>query len=152
MGSLSEISLGSLRDYREFVAGRITEYRKRLHYAVLLELVTHSYLKPYYEALCSYIDGKFPLKSSRHIRNKIEMFMILMKVEDAAKISYNHRLAIEEYLTDIEFHDTLSALKAFDQLKLFSIEEENKRCPFRERKLAFTSGVLYLGYHPLDES
>ena len=74
--SLSDIDLTLLKDYRDFIKGRMGDGKKALHYCVLLESVVLYYLMPYYEGLCQIIDDKYPLKTARPLKNKLKMFLM----------------------------------------------------------------------------
>ena len=147
--SLSDIDLTLLKDYRGFIKRRMGDGKKALHYCVLLESVVLYYLMPYYEGLCQIIDDKYPLRTARPLKNKLKMFLMLMKVTKPEEITFDHRLSFEEYLREIDFGKKgIDAIKMLDKLKLDAIEEENRKSPWKERKLSFTNGVIYLGYHP----
>ena len=147
--SLSDIDPTLLKDYRGFIKERMGDGKKALHYCVLLESVVLYYLMPYYEGLCQIIDDKYPLRTARPLKNKLMMFLMLMKVTKPEEITFDHRLSFEEYLREIDFGKKgIDAIKMLDKLKLDAIEEENRKSPWKERKLSFTNGVIYLGYHP----
>ena len=147
--SLSEIDLTLLKDYKSYIGRLMGEGRKAQHYSALLEGVVLSFLKPYYEALCQIIDDKYPLRTAKPLKNKLKMFLMLMQVTKPQEITFDHRQAFEEYLRNIDFgKKSIDAVKMLDKLKLDAIEEENRKSPWKERKLSFTNGVIYLGYHP----
>ena len=147
--SLSEIDLALLKDFRKFIRARVTGKAKTGHYSALLETVILAYLKPFYEPVCALIDEKYPYETYRYLKNKLKMFLMLMKVNKPDEITYEHRQAFEQYLHDIDFGiKTRDAVKMLDKLKLDAIREENDRHPWKERKLAFSNDVIYLGYHP----
>ena len=108
--SLSDIDLTLLKDYRGFIKGRMGDGKKALHYCVLLESVVLYYLMPYYEGLCQIIDDKYPLKTARPLKNKLKMFLMLMKVTKPEEITFDHRLSFEEYLNEIDFGATKAVL------------------------------------------
>ena len=70
-------------------------------------------------------------------------------IKRAEDITYEIRASYEVYLSQsINGQKRLEYLKALDNMKLASIQKECDKAPFKERKLRYTGGKIFLLYHP----
>ena len=148
IGDLDELSVKMLISYREYICSRYPEGGRAKHYAALLESVALSHLKPYYTDLCSKIDEVLPEEHLRALKNKLKMFLMLMHVKDIRQITYHHRRAYKQYLSESGCANLSSYVKLLDRIKLKAIEEENAGSFRKEYRLSYMDDVIFLGYHP----
>lgn len=144
--SVEDITDEDKQDYRSYLKSRMdfTDMRRKL-YAASLEVIQLSYFAPQHEDFLRQLeDGKKP----NAIIRKVETYLLSHGITSADEITYEVREQYEKYLRDSISSKIMENVKCLDNMKLTAIRQECEKAPFKERKLSYNGGKIFLLYHP----
>ena len=145
--SIEDVTDEDIQDFREYINQRIdfTDKQKAL-YVGCMETIQYAYYDPQnVEFLKELEDGK---KMTAAIK-KAEVYLMAHGIKRAEDITYEIRASYEAYVSRaISGVKRFEYIKALDNMKLASIQKECDKEPFKERKLRYTGGKIFLLYHP----
>lgn len=145
--SVEDITDEDKADFREYLKLKdgYSEVQKA-KYASSLETIQLSYYAPLYEDFLKELeDGKKP----DAIIRKTETYLLSHGITSTEEITYEVRKAYEQYLrASIKEGKVREYVKSLDVMKLAAIRRECEKAPFKERKLRYTGGKIFLLYHP----
>lgn len=145
--SVEEITDDDRASFREyiFLKDGMTQIQK-VRYASCLEMVEFSYHAPLHEDFLKELeDGKKPDAVIR----KAETYLLSHGITSTDEITYEVRQAYEQYLGgSITESKIREYVKSLDIMKLAAIRRECEKTPFKEKKLRYNGGKIFLLYHP----
>ncbi len=79
---------------------------------------------------------------------KAVTYLLSHGITSAEQITYDVRAAYEKYLIEVcETAKVMEYVKALVHIKLDAIRQENEKAPFKQRKLVYYNGNVFLLYH-----
>lgn len=145
--SVDDITDDDKADFREYLnlKDELSDVQK-VKYASSLEIIQLSYYAPFHEDFLKELeDGK---KADALIR-KAETYLLSHGIFSTEEITYEVREAYEQYLYgSIKESKVREYVKTLDIMKLAAIRKECEKAPFKERKLRYNGGKIFLLYHP----
>lgn len=145
--SVDDITDDDKADFREYLNLKdgLSDVQK-VKYASSLETIQLSYYAPFHEDFLKELeDGK---KADALIR-KAETYLLSHGIFSTEEITYEVREAYEQYLYgSIKESKVREYVKTLDIMKLAAIRKECEKAPFKERKLRYNGGKIFLLYHP----
>ena len=145
--SIEDVTDEDIQDYRAYISQKenFSDKQKAL-YAGCMETVQYSFYAPQNEAFLKELEAGRKLTAAI---KKTEVYLMAHGIKRAEDITYEIRASYEVYLSQsINGQKRLEYLKALDNMKLASIQKECDKAPFKERKLRYTGGKIFLLYHP----
>lgn len=145
--SVEDITDEDKADFREYLSLKDGySQTQKVKYASSLETIQLSYYAPLYEDFLKELeDGKKP----DAIIRKTETYLLSHGITSTEEITYEVREAYEQYLrASIKEDKAREYVKCLDVMKLVAIRRECEKAPFKERKLRYNGGKIFLLYHP----
>lgn len=145
--SVEDITDEDKADFREYLNLKDElNHVQKVKYASSLETIQLSYYAPFHEDFLKELeDGKKPDAVIR----KTETYLLSHGITSTDEITYEVREAYEQYLlASISESKVAEYLKSLDIMKLAAIRRECEKTPFKEKKLRYTGGKIFLQYHP----
>ncbi len=145
--SVEDITDDDRTSYREYINLKddFTEIQK-VRYASYLEMVEFSFYAPAYEDFLRELeDGKKPDALIR----RAETYLLSHGIASTDAITYEVREAYERFLRGTITDNNIGEyVKVLDKMKEAAIRRDCEKTPFKERKLRYTGGKIFLAYHP----
>ncbi len=144
--SVGDITDEDKQDFRTYLKCHIGyTYTQRLLYAASLEVLQLSYYAPFHaDFLRKLEDGRKPNATIR----KAETYLLSHGITSTDEITHEVREQYEKYLRASISSKIMEYVKCLDNMKLTAIRQECEKAPFKERKLSYNGGKIFLLYHP----
>ncbi len=145
--SIEDITDDDKLDFKQHLRMNISlSPKQRQVYLLGMESLQYSYYAPQHEEFLSSmhleIKSPFPVK-------KAVTYLLSHGITSAEQITYDVRAAYEKYLIEVcETAKVMEYVKVIDHIKLDAIRQENEKAPFKQRKLSYYNGNVFLLYHP----
>ena len=145
--SVEDITDEVKQDFRAYInlKQNFSATQKKL-YGTSLEVIEFSHYAPLHEEFLKELeDGR---KQDCNIR-KAETYLLSHGITSTEQITYEVREKYEDYLKAyVPETKIMEIVKVLDNMKLAAIRRECEKAAFKERKLSYDGGKIFLLYHP----
>ena len=145
--SVEDITDEDIQDYREYLRWRADfTPKQRALYVGCIETILYAHYAPHNQQFLQELENG---KKQTAVIKKTEVYLMAHGIRRAEDITYEIRVAYESYIEhSVAKSKRNEYVKALDNMKLDAIRREWEQTPYKERKLKYDGGKVFLLYHP----